>query len=99
MVRPRVPGSGSGSGYGFGWSHVFCSFLALLLRRELQDRLEKAGHVFEWADIKRDLEALQEIAIDENGRKLSVRTECRGVCGKVFQAVRVAIPQVIREIP
>ncbi len=79
--------------------HVLCSFLALLLRRELQDRLEKAGHIFEWADIKRDLEALQEIAIEENGRKLSVRTDCRGVCGKVFQAVRVAIPQVIREMP
>jgi len=78
--------------------HVFCSFLALLLRKELQDRLEKAGHTLEWSDIKRDLEALQEIAIEENGRRLAVRTECRGVCGKVFQAVRVAIPQVIREM-
>ena len=37
--------------------HVFCSFLALVLRKELDRRLEKAGHCFEWADIKRDLKA------------------------------------------
>ena len=28
--------------------HVFCSFLALMLRKELQNRLEAAGHQFEW---------------------------------------------------
>ena len=43
--------------------HVFCSFLALVLRKELDSRLEKAGHSFEWPDIKQDLEALQEIMI------------------------------------
>ena len=45
--------------------HVFCSFLALVLRKELDSRLEKAGHSLEWADIKQDLEALQEITIEE----------------------------------
>jgi transposase len=30
--------------------HVFCSFLALVLRKELEDRLAAAGHSFEWAD-------------------------------------------------
>ena len=78
--------------------HVFCSFFALLLMKELRGRLERAGHAFEWSDIKRDLDALQEITVEENGKKLAVRTECRDVCGKVFQAVRVAIPQVIREV-
>lgn len=34
--------------------------------------MQKAGHVFEWADIKRDLETLQDITIKESGRKLSV---------------------------
>jgi hypothetical protein len=36
--------------------HVFCSFLALVLRRELQDRLERHGWSLEWADIIRDLD-------------------------------------------
>ena len=79
--------------------HVFCSFLALVLIKELYRRLEKAGHDFEWADIKQDLSALQEITIEDNGRKLAVRSECKGVCGKVFQAVGVAIPLTIREVP
>jgi transposase len=77
--------------------HVFCSFLALTLIKELYRRLEKAGHDFEWADIKQDLSALQEITIEDNGKKLAVRSECKGVCGKVFQAVGVAIPVTIRE--
>jgi transposase len=78
--------------------HVFCSFLALVLRKELDRRLEKAGHCFEWADIKQDLKSLQEIMIEESGKTLSVRSECLGVCGKVFQSVGVAIPPTIREI-
>jgi hypothetical protein len=78
--------------------HVFCSFFALTLIKELYRRLEKAGHDFEWADIKQDLEALEEITIEDNGRKLAVRSECKGVCGKVFQAVGVAIPLTIREV-
>jgi transposase len=35
--------------------HVFCSFLALVLRKELDRCLETAGHRFEWAEIKQDL--------------------------------------------
>jgi len=78
--------------------HVFCSFLALILRKELDRRIEKAGHCFEWADIKQDLKALQEITIEDNGKTLAIRSECLGTCGKVFQAVGVAIPPVIREV-
>lgn len=78
--------------------HVFCSFLALVLRKELDRRLEKAGHCFEWADIKQDLKALQEITIEDRGKTLAIRSECLGTCGKVFQAVGVAIPSTIREV-
>lgn len=78
--------------------HVFCSFLALVLRKELDRRLEAAGHQFEWADIKRDLKALQEVTVEESGRSLIVRTACVGNCGKVFQSVGVALPPTIREI-
>jgi transposase len=78
--------------------HVFCSFLALVLRKELDQRLEKVGHQFEWEDIKRDLMALQEVTIEESGRKLAIRTASVGTCGKVFQAVHVAIPQSIRNV-
>jgi len=78
--------------------HVFCSFLALVLRKELDSRLEKAGYSFEWDDIKQDLEALQEVTIEEKNKMLAIRTECIGTCGKVFQSVGVAIPPAIREV-
>jgi len=78
--------------------HVFCSFLALALRKELDRRLEQAGQNFEWADIKQDLKALQETLIEDDGKRLTIRSKCVGVCGNVFQAVGVAIPPTIREM-
>jgi hypothetical protein len=79
--------------------HVFCSFLALVLMKELYRKLDRAGFDFEWADIVQDLSALQEITLSDNGKKLAVRSACKGVCGKVFQAVGVAMPLTIREVP
>lgn len=78
--------------------HVFCSFLALVLRKELDRRLQLNGHYFEWSDIKQDLKSLQEILIEENGKSLAIRSETMGTCGKVFQSVGVAIPPTIREL-
>jgi hypothetical protein len=77
---------------------VFCSFLALVLKKELYRRIEAAGNIFEWSDIKQDLRSLQEVTLDEDGRRLAIRTQCQGICGKVFQAVGVAVPPTIREI-
>ncbi len=78
--------------------HVFCSFLALVLRKELERRLNHAGHVFEWSDIKQDLAALQTVTVEEQDKRFAIRTECQGNCGKIFQAVGVALPPTIREI-
>ena len=78
--------------------HVFCSFLALILRKELERRLNASGHVFEWSDIKQDLKALHQVTIEENGKCLAIRSQCKGVCGKVFQAVGVAMPPTIKEM-
>ncbi len=78
--------------------HVFCSFLALVLRKELERRLNDAGYVFEWSDIKQDLKALQQVTIEESGKRFAIRSECKGNSGKIFQAVKVALPSTIREI-
>jgi hypothetical protein len=78
--------------------HVFCSFLALVLRKELDRRLDLAGYTFEWANVKQDLRALQEITIEDNDKSLAIRSECLGFCGKIFQAVGVALPPTIREL-
>lgn len=78
--------------------HVFCSFLALVLIKELEDKLAQSGFHFEWEKIKQDLKALEEVIIEENGKRFVLRTESKGICGKVFQAVGVALPPTIREL-
>lgn len=76
--------------------HVFCSFLALLLRKELEQRLEQRGWSLEWADVIRDLDRLQEIEIRLDGKRYLLRTETKGTTGKVFQACGVALPPTLR---
>lgn len=78
--------------------HVFCSFLALVLRKELQDRLEAAGEQFEWAEILRDMKALENVEVEHDERRFLLRTELEGSCGAVFRAVGVAIPPTIQKL-
>lgn len=78
--------------------HVFCSFLALVVRKELQDRLEAKGHDLEWADVIRDLDALEETEVEQDGKRFVLRSEARGTCGAVFQAVGVALPPTVRQL-
>jgi transposase len=78
--------------------HVFCSFLALVLRKELDQRLADNKYRFEWSDIKQDLKALKRVEIEEDGKRFAIRSECKGVCGKIFQSVRVALPPTIKEL-
>ncbi len=79
--------------------NVFCSFLALVLIKELTLRLDKAGCSFAWADISRDLEALREVSISESGKSLVVRSRLHEVPGKVLQTLGIGIPPTIRELP
>ncbi len=77
--------------------HVFCSFLALVLKKELMDRLGKKGQKLEWARIITDLEALDETEVIHQGKRFVLRREAAGTCGKVFQAAGVALPPTIRQ--
>ncbi|MBO0739049.1 MAG: hypothetical protein J2P48_21255, partial [Alphaproteobacteria bacterium] len=43
--------------------HLFCSFLALLLRKDLDDRLAALGTNPEWADIVRELDRVEEVTV------------------------------------
>ena len=78
--------------------HVFCSFLALLLRKELQDRLASKGSRLEWADVIRDLDNLVEMEIAIDGKGHVFRSPAKGVVNKVFQACGVALPPTLRPL-
>jgi len=78
--------------------HVFCSFLALVLRVQLQEMLEDRGLKPEWNDVLRDLDRLQEIETVFSGRRFVLRSQLKGCAGAVLQAVGVAVPPTIREL-
>lgn len=78
--------------------HVFCSFLALMLQKELFRRLDQDGIEVEWDDVMRDLNALTETRIVQGEKRFVVRSRTRGVAGKIFQCAGVKLPSTIRRI-
>jgi transposase len=78
--------------------HVFCSFLALVLRYELQSRLKAKGRAFEWADVLRDLERIQQVEVEHQGKRFLLRSQLTGTAGRVFQAAGVAVPPTVQQV-
>jgi hypothetical protein len=76
--------------------HVFCSFLALVLRRALQERLEAKGNCFEWPDIRLDLDSLTEVELGHDPKRFVLTSQPRGTCSGVFRAVGVALPPTVQ---
>jgi transposase len=78
--------------------HVFASFLALVLLKELLGRMKAAGHAPEWRRLKRDLVALEETTVETKaGRSFLLRSDVKGDAGKALQAAGVAIPPRVRQ--
>lgn len=73
--------------------HVFVSFLALVLMKELRSRLD---FPCEWDEIRQDLDALYEVEVKTNGKTWFLRSPLRGITGKVLSSVRVAPPPTAR---
>ena len=77
--------------------HVFCSFLALLLRRALEQRLEEKGESWEWTEIIRGLDNLQEVEASFQGKHFILRSQVLGQAHKAFRAAGVGLPPTLRE--
>ena len=56
--------------------------------KEFQNRIHQKGYQLEWADVIRDLNRLEQIEIEQEGKRFLLRANATGSCGKVFQAVR-----------
>jgi len=78
--------------------HVFCSFLALVLRQELQARVAARGHAFEWAAVMRDLERVHYVEVAQGNKHYLLRSELQGTAGRVFQSAGVAAPPTVQEV-
>ena len=49
--------------------HVFCSFLALVLKKALEDRIAALGRAGSWPEIIADLDGLTETEIEQDGKR------------------------------
>src|SRR5580704_15217238 len=79
--------------------HIFCSFLALVLRKELDERLAAAGFDPEWGDVVRDLDRVEEVTVDQQAKRFLLRSDAPGCAASVFGAVGVALPPLVRQFP
>jgi Transposase DDE domain len=79
--------------------HIFCSFLALILRKELDERLAAAGLDPEWGDVVRDLDRVEEVTVNQQAKRFLLRSDAPGCAASVFGAVGVALPPLVRQLP
>jgi hypothetical protein len=78
--------------------HVFCSFLALVLKTELEQRIAALGRDGSWSEILADLDSLSETEIAHDGRRFLVRAAPRPAAGLALRAAGVALPPTVQAI-
>ena len=60
--------------------------------------MDAAGIEVEWADIRRDLDALIETEIEQDGERFLVRSATRGNIAAILCCAGARLPQIIRQI-
>jgi Transposase DDE domain len=78
--------------------HVFCSFLALVLKKALDDRIAAVGRAGSWPEIIADLDSLTETEIEHEGKRFVARSAPRPAASLALRAAGVALPPTIRTI-
>jgi len=78
--------------------HVSCSFLALVLKKELEDRIANLGLAGSWPDILADLDSLTETEVEQDGKRFLLRTPPRPAASLALRATGVALPPTVRQL-
>ena len=78
--------------------HVFCSFLALLLKTELERRMKFADLKCEWAQVIRGLTALQQVEVTFQDKRFVLRSQLTSEASAALRATGVATPPTLREL-
>ena len=78
--------------------HVFCSFLALVLKKALEDRISALGRSGSWPQIIADLDSLTETEIEHDGKRFVVRSAPRPAASLAIRAVGIALPPTVRQV-
>ena len=76
--------------------HVFCSFLALVLKKALEDRIAALGETGSWPELLADLDSLTETEIEHEGKRFLLRSAPRRSATLALRAAAVALPPTVR---
>jgi hypothetical protein len=78
--------------------HVSCSFLALVLKKELEDRIADLGKPGSWPEILADLDSLTETEVEQDNKRFLLRSAPRPAASLALRAVGVALPPTVRQV-
>jgi hypothetical protein len=78
--------------------HVFCSFLALVLKAELEARIEALGLDASWPAIIADLDTLTETEVEQDAKRFLLRAAPRPAASLALRAAGVALPPTVQAI-
>jgi hypothetical protein len=78
--------------------HVFCSFLALVLKSELEQRIADLGRTASWTEILADLDSLTETEIAHDDKRFLVRSSPRPAASLAVRAAGVALPPTVQPL-
>ena len=78
--------------------HVACSFLALVLKKALEDRIAELGRTGSWPDILADLASLTETEIEQDGKSFLLRSPPRPAASLALRAAGVILPPSVRQV-
>ena len=76
--------------------HVFCSFLALVLKAELEARIAALGRTASWPAVIADLDSLSETEMDQNGKRFLLRSAPRPAASIALRAAGAALPSTVQ---
>jgi hypothetical protein len=88
--------------------HTSCSFLALVLKMELEDRITALGdrapdgsttQAASAPDIIADLDSLGETKVEQDGERFMLRCSPRPSASLALRATGVALPKTVRQFP
>jgi hypothetical protein len=78
--------------------HVFCSFLALVLKKDLEDRIAALGRTGSWPEIVADLDSLTGTEMEQDGKRFVLRCAPRPAASLALRAAGVALPPTVRNV-
>jgi hypothetical protein len=77
--------------------HVFCTFLALLLQKRLNDLASAAASRVEWRTLLRELDQLSQARMRSSEKDWLIRTDATPDVAAIFRQAHIALPPRARQ--